>query len=181
MGTTFSRVLNPLGRLAARRVTSFEPRLTRSTRRSSVYSGRPSLAPMPYAGPVLRNDPRPIRDKTYQATCQRNITEYLLDQRFPMQLTPKTLASPTSKEFQSIFRFLITEFLDPGMVWGKSFESDCIQVMKDLRYPFGEGITKTNLGAPSAGNWASLLAMLNWLVELCKVSFPESLQVRGGC
>lgn len=86
-------------------------------------------------------------------------------------LGPRTLSQPTTKEFQQLFRFLISELLDPGMQWSKKFEEDAISVLKDLRYPAMDMIGKTALGAPGTGmNWPALLAMLHWLVELCKVS-----------
>jgi kinetochore protein NDC80 len=115
-------------------------------------------------------DTRPVRDRTYQTQCQRNIHEYLQLHRFPMPISPKTLTSPTQKEFQSIFKYLISEFVDPNMIWGKKFEDDCIAIMKDIRYPAMETLGKTALVAPGTPHtWPAILAMLNWLVDLCKV------------
>ena len=102
--------------------------------------------------------------------CQKNIHEYLVASRCPVPLTSRTLSSPTTKDFQAIFRFLVSELLDPGMVWGKKFEDDCILVLKDLRYPSMDTLGKTALvTAGDPQQWPKLLAMLNWMVDLCKV------------
>ncbi|WVR04399.1 hypothetical protein IAU60_001401 [Kwoniella sp. DSM 27419] len=142
------------------------------SRRSSVYPAgslsRPSVAPGLYLPSALK-DTRPVRDKGFQSTCIGNISVYLGLVRYPSQLTPKTLVSPTAKEFQSIFRFLINDIIDVGMEWGKRFEDDAITVLRDLRYPSMDSVTKTAIGAPGSPQaWPGLLAMLNWLVELCK-------------
>ena len=97
-------------------------------------------------------------------------------QRCPIPLTSKMFLSPTTKDFQSIFRYLVQELVDPGMVWGKKFEDDVINLLKDLRYPAMETIGRTGLGAPGGRDWAPLLAMLNWLVELCKVSLEADIR-----
>ncbi len=94
--------------------------------------------------------------------------------RCPIPLVPKTFTSPTTKDFQSIFRFLVQELIDPGMVWTKKFEDDAINLLKDLRYPAMETIGRTGLGAPGGRDWPPLLAMLNWMVELCKVGVSET-------
>ena len=141
-----------------------------SARRSSVYtSGRQLLAPNAFSNSITK-DTRPIRQSAFQASCVRNISDYLMTQRCPIPLTPKTFTSPTTKDFQSIFRFLVQELVDPGMVWTKKFEDDAINLLKDLRYPAMETIGRTGLGAPGGRDWPPLLAMLSWVVELCKVS-----------
>ena len=113
-----------------------------------------------------------MRQTAFMNNCAKNIQDYLMVQRCPIPLTSKMFLSPTTKDFQSIFRYLVQELVDPGMVWGKKFEDDVINLLKDLRYPAMETIGRTGLGAPGGRDWAPLLAMLNWLVELCKVSLP---------
>ncbi|WVW78773.1 hypothetical protein I302_100735 [Kwoniella bestiolae CBS 10118] len=143
-----------------------------SVRRSSVFAStgraRPSVAPGLYSN-VPARDPRPIRDKGFQANCMRNVNDYLVSARYPAPLTPKTLISPTAKEFQSIFRFLVESLVDQGSGWGKKFEDDALMVLKDLKYPGMESVSKTAFTAPGAPqSWFGMLAMLNWLVEICK-------------
>ncbi|WVQ97786.1 hypothetical protein IAU59_004900 [Kwoniella sp. CBS 9459] len=143
-----------------------------SARRSSVFpsagQGRPSIAPVMNPS-VFPKDPRSIRDKAFQNNCVRNIGDYLTTVRYPGMLAPKTLVSPTAKEFHDIFRFLVNDIMSIGMVWSKKFDDDANAVLKDLRYPSMESCTKTSFTAPgSPQSWPGLLAMLNWLVELCK-------------
>ncbi|ORY22449.1 HEC/Ndc80p family-domain-containing protein [Naematelia encephala] len=139
-----------------------------SVRRSSVYpSSRTSMAPGAF-NPTTK-DTRPIRDSTFRQQCSKNINDFLLSVRCPIPLHAKSLTSPTTKEFHQIFRFLIMEFLDPNYQWGKKVEDDMMSILKDMRYPAMETIGKTAITAPGTGmNWPPLLAMLNWLVELCK-------------
>lgn len=74
-------------------------------------------------------------------------------------------------EFQKLFKFIISEFLDPSKQWtDKSIDTDITSVLKDLRYPFLGDLGKTVLSAPGAErSWEKVVAMLNWLVELCRV------------
>ncbi|KGB77905.1 kinetochore protein NDC80 [Cryptococcus deuterogattii 99/473] len=142
-----------------------------SVRRSSVFTsnsqGRTSMAPGVYS--IAYKDPRPLRDKVFQSNCMRNVNEYLISVRYPLPLTAKTLTSPTAKEFQSIFKFLVNDLVDPGAAWGKKFEDDTLSILKDLKYPGMDSVSKTALTAPGAPqSWPNMLAMLNWLVDLCK-------------
>ncbi|OXC84438.1 kinetochore protein NDC80 [Cryptococcus neoformans AD1-7a] len=142
-----------------------------SVRRSSVFTsnsqGRTSMAPGVYS--TAYKDPRPLRDKVFQSNCMRNVNEYLISVRYPLPLTAKTLTSPTAKEFQSIFKFLVNDLVDPGAAWGKKFEDDTLSILKDLKYPGMDSVSKTALTAPGAPqSWPNMLAMLNWLVDLCK-------------
>nr|XP_018265782.1 STE/STE20/PAKA protein kinase [Kwoniella dejecticola CBS 10117]OBR87940.1 STE/STE20/PAKA protein kinase [Kwoniella dejecticola CBS 10117] len=143
-----------------------------SVRRSSVFASssraRPSIAQGLYTAAPPR-DPRPIRDKAFQSACMRNVTDFLVSARYPAPLTSKTFISPTAKEFQSIFRFLVETLVDPGTGWSKKFEDDALMVLKDLRYPGMDTVSKTAFTAPGAPHsWSGMLAMLNWLVEICK-------------
>ncbi|OCF37610.1 hypothetical protein I316_00737 [Kwoniella heveanensis BCC8398] len=95
--------------------------------------------------------------------------EFLAAARYSAPMTTKTLTSPTAKEFQSIFRFLVDDILGTGTTWIKKFEDDANLILKDLRYPSMDLVSKTALLAPgSPQSWPGLLAMLNWLVELCR-------------
>lgn len=63
-------------------------------RRSSAYnSNKP-------AGP--KADPRPLGDKTFQGNCIRTIITYLSTHSYTASVSPKTLASPTGKDFAMI-------------------------------------------------------------------------------
>ena len=140
-----------------------------SVRRSSVFPGRQSMAPGASLQATVK-DTRPFKDRTFITNCQHNIADFLSMFRSNINVTQKTLTSPTGKEFQDIFKFLIN-FLVDGFTWGKSFEQDAFQLLKDLKYPSSDNCGKTAISAPGTPNhWPNMLAMLNWLVDLCKVS-----------
>ncbi|KAL7424361.1 kinetochore-associated Ndc80 complex subunit ndc80 [Cryptotrichosporon argae] len=139
-----------------------------SARRSSVYSGpRASMAPS--FGATQTKDTRPIRSVPFIQACARNIADFLHAHRYPHAMTPKLLTSPTAREFQTLVRFLLCDMIDPAMKWERKFEDDVIAGLKDLRYPAIENVGKTALTAPgSPQNWPHMVAMLNWLVDLCR-------------
>lgn len=125
---------------------------------------------------------RPIKDKQFQAACQRNIADWLAHRRITMAVNQKTLTSPTAKEFQTIFRFIIVDMVDPGFQWGKKIEDDILTIMKDLKYPAMEALGKTALSAPGTPqNWPGFLAMFNWLIDLSKVSGTVFIAIRVFC
>jgi len=147
-----------------------------SARRSSTYQARPSnVAFGSVAGPLtnsssnLTKDPRPIRDKNYQHICANNIINYLQLSAFPGAVTAKTLAQPTAKDFQTIFKYLYNR-MDPTYQFGaggRKFEDEVVSTLKSLRYPFADQISKSQLMAVgSMHSWPGMLAMLNWLVEM---------------
>jgi len=75
-----------------------------------------------------------------------------------------------------MFKFLCQSVIDEDYVFGKGgkkFEEECLGVLKDLRYPAVDTLSRTSIGAPgSPHQWPSLLAMLAWLVDLSDVSPP---------
>ncbi|MEW5310795.1 MAG: hypothetical protein WDW38_002558 [Sanguina aurantia] len=124
-------------------------------RRSSAYAGKP-------AGP--KQDPRPVGDKNFQGNCIRAIITYLSTHQYPAAVSPKTLTSPTAKEFTLIVQFLMQRF-DPNMKTFGKIEDDVPLFFKRLNYPFQ--ISKSGLFAVgSPHSWPAVLAALTWLVEL---------------
>ena len=131
-------------------------------------AGRQSIAPGSLVHSVVR-DPRPIRDKNFITSCVQNLSDYLIATHCPVAITSKTFSVLSTKDIQAIFRFLVNDFVDP-QIWGKKFEDDAIQILKDLRYPALETCGKTALAQPGGSMvWGGVLAMLNWLVELNRV------------
>ncbi|KAG8900326.1 kinetochore-associated Ndc80 complex subunit ndc80 [Tulasnella sp. 403] len=118
---------------------------------------------------TMPKETRPIKDRAYQAMMQRDILDYLTQQRCPIpNLSMKTLQTPTNREFHLIFQFLITD-IDPSYVFGreKKPEEEIMFLLRDLRYPLVDNISKTSLAAPgSSSAWPTLLAMLHWLVTV---------------
>lgn len=161
-------------------------------RRSSTYQRGPSMgtALTPgggagimgnFAGPTtnffgspaslaLAQDPRPVRDKQFQAKVIQELTDFLqrngYEQDCKMMLQQNTLRNPTAKDFTTIFKWLYSR-LDPNYQWGKAFDQDVLAVLKYIRYPFAGNITKSQLAAiGSANSWPQFLAILHWMMQL---------------
>ncbi len=85
---------------------------------------------------------------------------------YPHPISQKLLTAPSAKDFQQIFKFLYGH-LDPTYEFGKKFEEEVPGLMRGLRYPFANEISKSQLYAVGSMHaWPSLLAMLAWMVEL---------------
>ncbi|KAF9289013.1 autophagy protein [Mortierella alpina] len=125
---------------------------------------RPSLS-----GTVSMKDPRPIKDKAFQRSLVHSIVDYLTQNGYPHTITPKNLMQPTNKDFQDVFKFLYQK-LEPRYLFQKKFEDEVPVLMKTMRYPAADTISKTALytvGAPHS--WPSMLALLGWMVDVIKV------------
>ncbi|CCH44774.1 putative kinetochore protein [Wickerhamomyces ciferrii] len=114
-------------------------------------------------------DPRPLRDRNFQATIQQDIFEYLVnnnfetDMRHPLSL--KSLKNPTQKDFVMMFNFLYKK-VDPGYKFSKSIEHEVYYVLKSIKYPYLETINKSQISAVGGQNWPVFLGILHWLVKL---------------
>ncbi|CAE6408116.1 unnamed protein product [Rhizoctonia solani] len=146
------------------------------------YGGnRMSVAPAFSQGPMAVKDTRPIRDKTFQHMCANEVLDYLQQRQFKYPITLKTLTSPTNKDFQTIFIFLINDVIDPNFQWGRAgrkMEDDIILLLKDHRYRSADTISKSSLAAVGSMHaWPNVLAMLHWLVNLSllKLRFMDSM------
>lgn len=138
-------------------------------RRQSTFPSATRQSILPPAAAAAR-DTRPVRNPAFQTACRENIEQFCRNQRCPVPINDRVLQSPTQKDFHNIFKWLISDFLDPYYPWvAKNTGDDIIAILKDLRYPGLDNISKTALGAPGSGtNWGTLLAMLNWVVDLAK-------------
>lgn len=149
-------------------------------RRSSVFS-RPSNGPMgghqsfftqvPTAAGVPR-DPRPLRDRSFQARIGQELLEYLTHNNFELEmkhsLGQNTLRSPTQKDFNYIFQWLYHR-IDPGYKFQKSMDAEVPPILKQLRYPYEKGITKSQIAAVGGQNWSTFLGMLHWLMQVAQM------------
>ncbi|KAJ5888094.1 hypothetical protein N7495_008135 [Penicillium taxi] len=149
-------------------------------RRSSVFS-RPSMAgPMghqsffnqvPSVAGVPR-DPRPLRDRSFQARIGQELLEYLTNNKFELEmkhtLGQNTLRSPTQKDFNYIFQWLYHR-IDPGYKFQKAMDAEVPPILKQLRYPYEKGITKSQIAAVGGQNWSTFLGMLYWLMQLAQM------------
>jgi kinetochore protein NDC80 len=117
------------------------------------------------AGPTKTiDDPRNIKDKAFIRAAQHRLIEFLVQNNYDRQISPKQLDAPTTKDYLHILIFLYNK-IDPLFQLSQNVSEDVPAMFKRLRYPFN--ISKSHLqavGSPHA--WPSLLAALVWLVEL---------------
>lgn len=144
------------------------------SRRSSLYSGRNSLA-LNGRGANLRADPRPLTDRNYMAGCIQALLEFLGEHQYNHALSPKLLKGPSKKDFCNIVLFLFRE-VDPTFEFGIKIEDDVAQQFKVLRYPFQ--ISKSALAAVgSPHTWPALLGTISWFIELLNVRWIAGSEV----
>lgn len=69
-------------------------------RRSSAFGKGAASAP------GVKQDPRPLGNKEFFASCIRTVITYLSSRGYPYAISPKLLASPTGKDFAQVGRLL---------------------------------------------------------------------------
>ncbi|KAL8685413.1 MAG: hypothetical protein Q9224_005825, partial [Gallowayella concinna] len=149
-------------------------------RRSSVYSRPSSTGPMGHQSfftqaPIpagVPRDPRPLKDRSYQAKIGQELLDYLTQNNFEMDmkhsLGQNTLKSPTQKDFNFIFQWLYHR-IDPGYKFTRGIDAEVPPILKQLRYPFEKSITKSQLVAVGGQNWSTFLGMLHWMMQLAQM------------
>lgn len=131
----------------------------------SFFNQVPAVAGVP-------RDPRPLRDRSFQARIGQELLEYLTHNNFELEmkhsLGQNTLRSPTQKDFNYIFQWLYRR-IDPGYKFQKSMDAEVPPILKQLRYPYEKGITKSQIAAVGGQNWSTFLGMLHWLMQLAQM------------
>ncbi|KAF8948864.1 kinetochore-associated Ndc80 complex subunit ndc80 [Haplosporangium gracile] len=148
---------------------------TSGNRRVSSFAPRQSMnGPGPGMGFSLLNnvtirDPRPVKDKGFQRNLILHIVNFLTQTGYPHVITNKNLTQPTNKDFQDIFKFLYLK-LEPRYEFQKKFEDEVPVLLKTMRYPAADSISKTSLytvGTPHS--WPNMLALLGWMVDVITI------------
>lgn len=151
-------------------------------RRSSVYSSRPSgsaqvgnhqsffaQAPAPAGVP---NDPRRLKDASTRAQMGHELLEFLTHNNFEMEakhsLTQKAMTSPTQKDFNMMFQWLYNR-IDPAYRFQKTIDQEVPPLLKQMRYPFANSFTKSQITAVGGNNWHNFLGLLHWMMQLAKM------------
>lgn len=151
-------------------------------RRSSIYTARQSAsmgqighqsfftqAPIPAGVP---RDPRPLKDRAYQAQIAQDLLDYLTQNNFEMDmkhsLTQNSMRSPTQKDFNNMFQWLYQR-IDPSYRFHKSIDAEVPPILKQLRYPFEKSITKSQIAAVGGQNWSTFLGVLHWMMQLARM------------
>lgn len=131
-----------------------------------------SFFTQPPAPAGLPKDPRPLRDRNYQARISQELLEYLTHNNFEMEmkhsLTEKSLKSPTQKDFNQIFQWLYRR-LDPGYRFQKGIDAEVPPILKQLRYPYEKNISKSQIAAVGGQNWSTFLGLLHWMMQLAQM------------
>lgn len=100
---------------------------------------------------------------------RQEILSYL--QSGGLDITMSRLTNIQGKDYRAIFEYLLLD-LDPAYPLNADarFEDEFVPALKALSYPFAHQIDNKWLAAPaSMHSWPSLLGVLHWLVEACKV------------
>lgn len=153
-------------------------------RRSSVYSARPSAvsgpaghqsffatAPLPANKPV---DPRRLKTAGVRQQMSAEITEFLSQRNFELEtkhtLSHTSMTSPTMNDVKYIFQFLY-KCIDPAYNFqNRGLDQEVHPLLKQLRYPYIQDISKSALSAPGSTNtWPILLGLFHWMMQLAKM------------
>lgn len=102
----------------------------------------------------------------------QEVSDYLTHNNFELEmkhsLSPKAMTSPTTKDFNCMFQWLYKR-IDPGYKFQKSLENEIPPILKQLRYPFANAITKSMIVSAGGQNWFTFLAMLHWMMQLAQM------------
>jgi len=125
----------------------------------------------PQAAGVPR-DPRPLRDRSYQARIGQELLEYLTQHNFEMEmkhvLSQNIIKSPTQKDFNFMFQWLYKR-IDPSYRFQKNIDQEVPPLLKQLRYPYEKSITKSQIAAVGGQNWSTFLGLLHWMMQLAQM------------
>ncbi len=119
-----------------------------------------------------RPDPRPWRDPNYRNKAGQELLDYLTRNNFELEmkrsLNQKSMVSPTQKDFEAIFQWLYHR-IDPAYRFLKSIDFEGPVILKQLRYPFENKVSKSQWAAVGGQNWSSFLGMLQWMMQLAQM------------
>ncbi|KAI0863898.1 HEC/Ndc80p family protein [Xylaria cubensis] len=173
---------NPGSALKTFQSTTLQPRPSENDhRRSSVYHARPStngptshqsfFQQGPQAAGVPR-DPRPLKDRSFQARIGQELLDYLAQHNFEMDmkhtLSHNVIKSPTQKDFNYMFQWLYHR-IDPSYRFLKNIDQEVPPILKQLRYPYEKSITKSQISAVGGQNWSTFLGVLHWMMQLSQM------------
>ncbi|KAI0120567.1 HEC/Ndc80p family-domain-containing protein [Hypoxylon sp. NC0597] len=160
---------------------SLPMRNSENERRSSVYRSRTStngpgnhqsfFQQAPQAAGVPR-DPRPLKDRSFQARIGQELLDYLSQHNFEMEmkhtLSHNIIKSPTQKDFNYMFQWLYHR-IDPSYRFQKNIDQEVPPILKQLRYPYEKSITKSQISAVGGQNWSTFLGVLHWMMQLAQM------------
>lgn len=92
-------------------------------RRSTLAAGGPTKQ---------MDDPRNVRDKGFIRQSLHRLIEFLVENNYDRQISPKQLEAPTTKDFLHILTFLYNK-IDPKFVLGPNVAEEVPAIFKRLR------------------------------------------------
>lgn len=117
-------------------------------------------------------DPRPLKDRSFQARIGQELMDYLTQNNFEMEmkhvLSQNVMKSPTQKDFNYMFQWLYHR-IDPSHKFQKNIDQEVPPILKQLRYPFERSITKSQIAAVGGQNWSTFLGLLHWMMQLSQM------------
>ncbi|PWN47477.1 hypothetical protein IE53DRAFT_321156 [Violaceomyces palustris] len=136
--------------------------------------GRASIAPgsLPIVGVAHLKETRPLKERAYRNRMGLTVREYLEKTGFTQTGWDinKGIHEPTQSAFVGMFKHIYSTCIDSSYKMGadgKKFEEEVLIMMKEIKYPACDDLSKTRLAAAgSQSNWPTCLAMLEWLVNL---------------
>ncbi|KAH9951392.1 HEC/Ndc80p family-domain-containing protein [Amylocystis lapponica] len=172
-----SQNVNPLLQSASKPAFGRTP-LHNSTRRGSMWGGG-AQASAPSGSQTGGKDPRPLRDRPFQAKMRQEVVTWLISNGY--DIPPQILQNITNKDFRGVFQQLVT-LLDPSFPFNSDgrFEDQFMQALKGLRYPYLSQLDMRWLATPGTMHaWPSLLGLLHWLAEVgrARLHYLESKDV----
>lgn len=141
--------------------------------RRATMAGAAPASSLPTGGgrATLAEDPRKrqrnVRDRGYQMQCINGILDFLAAKEYDRPISVETLANPSLKDFQSIFKFVYAH-IDEAGEFSRRFEEEVIAFLRGVKYPHASEINRSQLVAITPHTWPTLLAMLAWLVALAQ-------------
>ena len=119
-----------------------------------------------------RGDPRPWRDPNYRNKVGQDLLDYLTRNNFELEmkrsLNQKSMVSPTQKDFEAIFQWLYKR-IDPAYRFMKGIDFEGPAILKQLRYPWADKVSKSQWAAVGGQNWSSFMGMLQWMMQLAQM------------
>ncbi|ELA47881.1 hypothetical protein VCUG_00601 [Vavraia culicis subsp. floridensis] len=123
--------------------------------------GRLSLAYPSSPVPEKRN----VRSSSYQEQCITNVQSFLEEHNYE-NTSHKSVRNPTLKEFQNLFKFVISFFYKNWEC--KRFEDDAMLLIKQIKYPYVNEINKSHLVTTSPHSWPVVLSFISWMVDMVR-------------
>ena len=102
----------------------------------------------------------------------QDLLDYLTRNNFELEmkrsLNQKSMTSPTQKDFEAMFQWLYRR-IDPAYRFMKAIDFEGPLILKQLRYPFENKVSKSQWAAVGGQNWSSFLGMLQWMMQIAQM------------